>query len=183
MPLNHHSKYTELTDQQYQLIGKIVIEFSNVEFLLGTILSRLLITADFLGRTYADQMTAHTMIESIENALKIHEYRYGNRIISLGLSSRISKLISDIKGIKSIRNRFSHYCWMRSNDQEIFGAKLSGKIPNPQKPNEDTFTISVKELSNEVVRFYNIVENMENIIKELPELKETKELMDFITTK
>jgi len=56
MPLNHTSKYSDLTPDQFTLIGKVIIEFSNIEFMLGVILSRLLITPEFLGRTYTDQM-------------------------------------------------------------------------------------------------------------------------------
>lgn len=181
MPLNHSSKYSELTAEQYQLIGKIIIEFSNLEYLLGTLLSRLLITSDFLGRTYADQMTAYKMIEAIENSLKIHSYRYGNKIVSKELSDRIQREIYEIKGIKSIRNKFSHYLWMRSHDKEIFGTKLSGKVPNPKKPNEDTYTVTVDELAQEVQKFYEKVEIIEDIIQEIPELKETKELLKYLT--
>jgi hypothetical protein len=52
MPINHSSKYSELTDDQYKLIGKVITEFSNLDFLLGNLLSRMLIMPEFLGRTY-----------------------------------------------------------------------------------------------------------------------------------
>jgi hypothetical protein len=42
MPLNHTSEYAELIDEQFALIGRLVIEWSNIEFLLGVLLSRLL---------------------------------------------------------------------------------------------------------------------------------------------
>jgi hypothetical protein len=43
MPLNH-TPYSDLTQEQAALIGRIGIEWSNVEFLLGQLLSRLLMT-------------------------------------------------------------------------------------------------------------------------------------------
>ena len=42
VPLNHHSEYSELTEAQYAAIGRAVVEWANVEFLLGVLLSRLL---------------------------------------------------------------------------------------------------------------------------------------------
>lgn len=41
MPLNHNSIYAELTDCHFKLIGKIVVEWSNIEFLLGVVDSRI----------------------------------------------------------------------------------------------------------------------------------------------
>jgi len=35
MPINHGSKYSELTEAQSGLIGRLVVEWSNIEFLLG----------------------------------------------------------------------------------------------------------------------------------------------------
>ena len=47
MPLNHTSIYAELNDENYALIGRVVVEWFNVEFLLGNLLSRLLFTPEF----------------------------------------------------------------------------------------------------------------------------------------
>jgi hypothetical protein len=81
MPINHTSKYSDLTDDQYKLIGKVIIEFSNLDFLLGNLLSRMLIMPDFLGRTYNDLLTTSKIIEGIENAINIHKERYSNKLI------------------------------------------------------------------------------------------------------
>jgi hypothetical protein len=61
MPLNHTSEYAELTNEQFALIGRLVIEWSNIEFLLGVLLSRLLFTPEFVGRVYSDEMSATRM--------------------------------------------------------------------------------------------------------------------------
>jgi hypothetical protein len=52
MPLNHTSEYAELTNEQFALIGRLVIEWSNIEFLLGVLLSRLLFMPEFVGRVW-----------------------------------------------------------------------------------------------------------------------------------
>jgi hypothetical protein len=48
VPLNHASRFSELTDDQFKLIGQIVVEWANIEFLQKIILSRLLLSPDFL---------------------------------------------------------------------------------------------------------------------------------------
>ena len=103
MPINHSSKYSDLTDEQYLLLGKMIVEFSNLEFLLGTLLSRLSITPEFLGRTYTDQMNASRTILAIENTLEIHSYRYSNKIVSKDTSDEIKSLLSIIKGLGSVK--------------------------------------------------------------------------------
>ena len=60
MPLNHTSSYADLTSEQAELIGRFVIECSNIDFLLGEILGRLLFTPEFLKRIYADEMSAYS---------------------------------------------------------------------------------------------------------------------------
>ena len=44
MPLNHTSKFAELTEAQYAALGRAVVEWANVEYLLGVLLSRLLVS-------------------------------------------------------------------------------------------------------------------------------------------
>jgi hypothetical protein len=177
MPLNHSSEFADLTDDQYILIGKIIIEFSNLEFLLGNLLSRLLIMPEFLGRTYNDLLMADKLIKGIENAIEIHQKRYANQIVNKITLSEIQSLISQIKEIKSIRNKFSHYCWNRWDDSAIFGTRLSGKVPNLKKPNDDTMTITIDDLFIEYQKAYNAVEKLSLMIEKLPKLEEDKSLL------
>jgi hypothetical protein len=64
--LNHVSQYSQLTDVHYNAIGKVVIEWSNIEFLLRILLTRLLLTPDFPGRTFTDRLTAAKVQEAID---------------------------------------------------------------------------------------------------------------------
>jgi len=177
MTINQSSKFAELTDDQYKVIGKIIIEFSNLEFLLGNLLSRLLIMPEFLGRTYNDLLMADKLIQGIENAIQIHEERYGCRIVDKETLSDIQRILRQIKGIKSIRNKFSHYCWYRWDDSTIFGTRLSGKIPNLKKPNEGTILITNDKLLQEYQKAINAVKDLYSLIDKLPELEEDKNLL------
>lgn len=58
MPLNHTSQCAELTEEQYAALGKAVVEWANIEELLGAVIGRLLATPDFLARSFTDSMSA-----------------------------------------------------------------------------------------------------------------------------
>jgi hypothetical protein len=176
MTINHSSKFSDLTDDQYKLIGKVIVEFSNLDFLLGTLLSRMLIMPEFLGRTYNDLLMANKLIEGIENAIDIHKERYGFRFIDQNGIQEIQELLVQIKGIKSTRNKFAHYCWSRWDDSKIFGSKLSGKLPKFNNPNADSMTITNNDLEKEYLKAYNAAEKLSSIITTLPELEENKDL-------
>ncbi|MEN8695756.1 MAG: hypothetical protein ABF321_00045 [Bacteroidia bacterium] len=59
-------------------MGKIMIEFSNIDFLLGVLLSRLTFTRFDLSRTITEKLTAHNTILAIEDCIKMHDIRLGN---------------------------------------------------------------------------------------------------------
>ena len=177
MPLNHSSKYTELTDNQFLWIGKIVIEFSNIEFLLKNLLSRLLMTSDFLGRTYTDNLNITKIQDSIENALDIHSRRFGENIIDSKKIKEIKDLNARINSIRGERNKFAHYCWSRWDDTAIFGAKMGGQVPKHDKPNKDSRKISNSEMEKIYKTAYDIVDDLMKLVYSLPEIDE-KELFD-----
>lgn len=177
MPLNHSSKYAELTDNQFLWIGKIVIEFSNIEFLLKNLLSRLLMTSDFLGRTYTDNLNIAKIQDSIDNALVIHSRRFGENIIDSIKIKEIKDLNARIKSIRGERNKFAHYCWSRWDDTAIFGAKMGGQVPKHDKPNMDSRKISNSEMEEIYKTAYDIVEDLIKLLYSLPEIDEN-ELFD-----
>ena len=181
--LNHSSKYAELTDEQFLIIGKIVVEFSNMEFLLGVVASRLLITPEFLGRSYTDKLNASALQEVILNALDIHHRRYNFKIISSAQVDDIRKAIQRVTQIRVLRNAFAHYCWTKQSDTEIFGTKLSGAIPKASNPNKDCKIVSNEELNKTYKEAYSIVEHLNKLIQELPEIEEDKEILNKLKFK
>jgi len=172
MSLNHINKSSELTDEQFLLIGKIVIEFSNIEFLLKNLLSRLLLTSDFLGRTYTDNLMAAKIQESIENALDIHLNRYHSKIISEEKNKEIKTLNSKIISIRGNRNKFAHFCWTRHDDKSIFGTRMSGKQTKYNKNDKDSILVTNDEMKSLYQTAYNIVEELDRIILSLPYIEE-----------
>ena len=176
MPLNHTSKYAELTDEQFVLIGRLVIEWSNIEFLLGVLLSRLLFTPDFLGRVYSDEMNISRIQGALKKALDIHKRRYGSRIVPTKTLDEIMQLNADIEKLRGLRNRLSHFCWSRSNDEEIFGSGLSGVVPQSKRLDKDSMNVSVSELKEAYRYAYQIVDHLSGIIQRLPEIDEDETL-------
>ena len=180
MPLNHTSKYAELTDEQFALIGRLVIEWSNIEFLLGILLSRLLFTAEFPGRVYSDEMSASRLQGALKKALDIHRHRYVSRIVPSETLDEISQLNADIEKFRGLRNRFSHFCWSRSNDEEIFGSGLSGFVPPNKSVDKDSMVVSVSELKEIYRNAYQLVDHLSSVIQRLPEIDEEESLTEAL---
>lgn len=172
MPLNHTSQYAELTDEQFALVGRLVVEWSNIEFLLGVLLGRLLLTPGFLERIYTDEMSAHRIQEAIKKAVEIHRHRYRFGVVASETLDEIVKLNADIEKFRGLRNRLSHFCWSRSNDEEIFGSGFSGFVRPSKRADKDSMTISVTELGEICRNGYQLVERLSEVIQKLPETDE-----------
>lgn len=172
MPLNHTSQYSELTNEHFQAIGKLTVEWSNIEFLLGVLLSRLLVTPEFLARTYTDHMSGAKRQEAIKEASEIHRYRYGYKLLSEEQIKQILDINGQITQLRSTRNKFAHFCWSRSNDGEIFGTSLSGGIPEGRKYRKSFVSYTVAELADFHQKAYAMVEVLSELIQSLPEMEE-----------
>ena len=172
MPLNHSSSYADLTLRQFEAIGRLVVEWSNIEFLLGVVLSRLLHTPEFLGRVYTDELMAVRVQSAIEKAISIHRNRYGCRLVPENVLNEIAALNSEIENIRGKRNKFSHFCWCRSNDEELFGSGLSGHVPPSKKLDKDSIVVSLVELDEWYKHSYTVVSRLSELVKQLPEVPE-----------
>ena len=146
MPLSHTSIYSELTDNQFLLIGKLTVEFSKIEFLLSQILSRLLITPSFLSRTYTERMNVNSIIEKIKNAIDIHSRRFNYQIIPENLFNSIAEKVNEANQIRINRNKFAHHCWCRVSDEKIFGTEFLSRQFKLSKPNQGSIEISIIEI-------------------------------------
>jgi hypothetical protein len=168
MPLNH-SKYSNLTEDQFTLMGKIMIEFSNIDFLLGVLLSRLTFTRFDLSRTITEKLTAHNTILAIEDCIKMHDIRLGNRLASKEISTQINSLLSEIKTIILSGNKFAHHLWARSDDNSIIGTKYSSKQRSCTDKGKDTTSIKLKGLETLFKRSYSKVETLNLLVDRIPE--------------
>jgi len=176
LPLNHITQYSELTARQFEVIGRLVVEWSNIEFLLGVLLSRLLFTPEFLGRVYTDEIMASRLQSALDKALAIHKHRYGNRIVAEELTTEITNINTEIEQLRGKRNKFSHFCWCRSNDEEIFGSGLSGHVPPSKQVDKDSMVISVRELDELYRRSYGVVDRLSAIVEKLQSVSEEENL-------
>lgn len=183
MPLNHTSKYAELTDAQFLLIGKLTVEFSNIEFSLGQILGRLLFTPSFLSLTYTDRMNVNSLIDKVKNAVDIHGTRYGYSFICKELCSELEAVVKEIEGIRIIRNKFAHYCWCREDDNKIFGTSFPSTQPKLNKPNEGIVIITNTEIETMYKSSYAIVNELNKILDKLPEFREDGNLKSKLSFK
>ncbi|WP_444898991.1 hypothetical protein ACJJIX_11725 [Microbulbifer sp. VAAC004] len=172
MPLNHLSTYAQLTDDQFTIIGKIVVEWSNIEVLLGQLLSRLLVTPGFLARSYTDQMSAVKLQAAIKEGVDIHKQRYNCSLINENQLKEILDVNDRITELRASRNKFAHFCWIRSTDDEIFGTNFSGGMPNTKKHKKSYITFTVGELAAFHEKAYKLVDELSALVSSLPELEE-----------
>ncbi len=172
MPLNHTSQFSELTDKQFNLIGKIVVEWANVEFMQKLILSRLLFSAEFISRTYTDRMSAVRIQDAIKESVDLHRHRYCGEIISEDILSEIEKVNNEVHDARAHRNRFAHFCWTRNTDEEIFGTNFSAGLPGSKKYRKSDIVITNKELEQLYKESYNLVDKINQLIEKLPEIEE-----------
>lgn len=177
---NHSSSYAELTDEQFIMIGKIVVEFSNIEVLQSMILSKLLLSPNFLGRAYTENINASQIQNMLKNACDIHERRYHYKIVPKSVIDSLKQINSRITKAREYRNKFAHYLWSRSHDQEIFGIKLEGRQYNPKNPNSGTITITLDNLRDIYKEAYLIVDELQALSLQIPELEEDKELVKLL---
>jgi hypothetical protein len=172
MPLNHTSEYAELTDVQFALVGKLVVEWSNIDQLVAMLLSRLLLTSSFLARVYTDELSGSRRQAAVAKALDIHEHRYSHRLVSAELATEVRSTMAEVEVVRGHRNRLAHYCWTRSTDDELFGTRFSGAVLGSKAARRDTVVVSMVELDDLYQRSYGIVERLQVLITQLPETDE-----------
>ncbi|MCF5167492.1 hypothetical protein GIW45_26525 [Pseudomonas congelans] len=136
------------------------------------LLSRLLVTPEFLARTYTDQISGAKRQEAINEACKIHSYRYGYKLISEEQVKEILDVNNQITPLRATRNKFAHFCWSRSDDEEIFGTNFSGSVPVGSKYKKSFVSFTLTELEELHKKAYAIVDVLADITQTLPELEE-----------
>lgn len=172
MPLNHTSEFAELTEAQYAAIGRAVVEWANVEYLLGVLLSRLLATPEFLARTYTDAISAVRLQEAVTEAVDIHRSRYRHRLVSKGVLAEIAEINQRITAMCSTRNKIAHFCWVRTNDEELFGTSFAGGVPSPRNERRNCAVLTSGELVKLNGEAYSLVEQLMKLVTSLPNVTE-----------
>ncbi|MDR3716515.1 MAG: hypothetical protein P4L51_27225 [Puia sp.] len=165
-----------MTAEQAEMLGRFVVEWSNIEFLLGELLGRLLFTPSFLSRVYGDELTAYRIQSALEKAVIIHKVRYGCTVIPHETLDRIEGLRISIDRLRGMRNRFSHFCWTRQTDEAIFGTSFSAFLPHDKRHEKDYRLLSLDEIKEAHKEAWNLVEEISEVIKSIPEYTEEEML-------
>ena len=168
MPLNHVSKYSDLTDEQYSAIGRLVVEWSNVEYLLSVVLSRLLRTPEYLGRTYTTGLAAVRIQTAISEAVEVHRHRYGRRLIKESELAAIESVNVRVTTLRSERNKISHFCWSRTNDEAVFGTSFAGGVPTDKWERKNSKTLKMSELQSLHAEAHALTEDLMRIANAIP---------------
>jgi hypothetical protein len=172
MSLNHTSQYAQLTDGQFASIGRIVVEWANIEFLCKQVLAHLMLCPSFPSRTFTDRMNAFSVQDAIVEGIELHRIRYAARIIAEPILGEIEQLNRQIHDARGNRNRFAHFCWSRSTDEEIFGTNFSAGHPDSKKHRKSYSTMTTKDLDDLYQASHLLVESLEAVIARLPQVTE-----------
>ena len=67
----------------------------------------------------------------------------------------------EVHKARTHRNKFAHFCWTRSTDEEIFGTNFSAGLPERNKELEQLYKES-----------FDLVDKINQILEKLPEMEE-----------
>lgn len=172
MPIAHLLKVASLTEKQLILIGKITVEWSNIESLQKQLLTRLLLSPDFIGRVYTDRISAAGITIAIKQALEIHQYRYQSKILGRTLEQKILHTLNRIDKSRAQRNRIAHFCWSRRSDTEIFGMSFSSGLPGTKKHEKSICLVSNTKLEALYNESYLLVDLLRKLLEHVAEVNE-----------
>jgi len=179
MPLNHASQCSELTEEQYAALGKAVVEWANIEELIGAIIGRLLATPDFLARSFTDSMSAVRAQDVLTQAIEIHRVRYQCRRICKETLDELTAINEKITTLRAKRNKIAHFCWMRTTDEELWGTNFAGGVPSPKKEQRYQTKFTLDDLAALHRESYAVVDQLLSIFEALPKINEDALLQSF----
>lgn len=163
------------------LIGMFVTEWATAEFYLGVILGRLLLAPEYLSRTYTDSLGAAQVQDAIRQAVGIHKERYSSKLIASNLLDEILALNSQIGKLRSLRNKFAHFCWMRSSDDEMFGTNFSGAALSDKRQKNSFASLKIAEIRQQHKELFDAVERLQTIAEDIPKISEDSAIAAFKT--
>lgn len=172
MPLNHTSQCAELTEEQYAALGKAVVEWANIEELLGAVIGRLLATPDFLARSFTDSMSAFRVQDILTQAIEIHSERYQCRRVRKEILDELTAINAKITTLRAKRNKIAHFCWMRTTDEELWGTNFAGGMPSPKKEQRYQAKFTLNDLAALHRESYAVVDQLLSIFEVLPKINE-----------
>jgi hypothetical protein len=170
--LNHASDYSQLTQDQFSSLGRVIVESSNIEYLLEIIMIRLARAPDYPALAITSQLGYVQKLNALKVLVDTHRRRYGSSLISDDMLDRLSSLLKEVDSFRMDRNRCAHYLWCRTTDETVFGIRFTGKHGDARKHNQDCMTFTVDELNSIASEMHRIVDDLLAVLTSLPEIEE-----------
>lgn len=170
--LSHTSQYSQLTDAQFAALGRVLIESSNIEYLVDKILVRLLRAPDYPALAVTHQLGYSQRLRTLTILIEMHLKRYQGKFVEASMLDEINSIAKDVDGFRIDRNRCAHYLWCRSNDDTIFGIRFTGKLPDKKRTSRDSVSFTLSELASMASLMHSLVDRLISIIEQLPETEE-----------
>jgi len=171
MPINHVFKFADLTSYQSSLIGKFLLEFSNLEFSFGLLFSKLLMATDLLAMSLLERMTIQSVVTSIKSMLDIHCNSYQYAIITKEQQHSIEEVLQKAEELRKTRNAFAHNIFFKQDEETIVGIdipKLSVHIMKYFFKDEGGgIIIKNTELENKIKDCYQLVDELSELLTEM----------------
>jgi hypothetical protein len=142
-----------LTVRQYAAIGRVAALWSEVEWAMERILSRLAIVPSLLGYVLTDKLGPDNRINAIYGVINVHKLKYPG-LLDAVLLTEIEEYLPALSTMKGDRNYIVHSVWARASEHELSrfdiastarsGANLEIGVCQPIKAIED-FADQVEE--------------------------------------
>ncbi len=118
LPAKSHRGFMDasdrLTERQYAAIGRVAALWSEVEWALERILSRLALVPSLLGYILTDKLGPDNRIGAIRSLIEVHKIKYAG-LIDDALLTEIREYLASLGTMKDDRNYIVHSVWAKAS--------------------------------------------------------------------
>ena len=113
------------------------------------------------------------MQAAIDEAIEVHRHIYGRKFIAEDLLLRIENCNNRVTTLRAERNKISHFCWCRTNDESVFGTNFAGGVPSERWERKNSRQVSLADLRKLYTEAHEITEEMMLIVRLVKPVDET----------
>ncbi len=107
-----------LTERQHAAIGRVAVLWSEVEWAMERILTRLALVPSLLGYVLTDKLGADNRIKAIRALIEVHKIKYAG-LIDDALLTEIQEYLASLGTMKDDRNYIVHSVWAKASETEL----------------------------------------------------------------
>lgn len=143
-----------LTDRQCAAIGRVAAVWSEIEFAMERILSRLAMAPSLLGYVLTAKLGPDNRIVTIQTLLKVHKNKYRSSLVGHDVLADIGELLKPLRKLKDRRNFIIHSVWIKISDAYLSRFDIDASAPsirvgyNEKLADIEKFADEIEELSN-----------------------------------